>query len=222
MSFNVTSGGAGPSTSCSCPPQPCHCSANGNPCNCNRATAGADLGNCEKEEIICNYLMQQLNITPDFLSDFDATLTSFMDLCNVASIEGKTQNNSRSQLTSPRAKYSYLPKNPSSLKLNNLENSSKHQITEISCNALTPADYEEMREDINELLEAISSELRGDTEPGSNDYLDRELSRYKNFLMAQNHLTGQFRSLTSEQKLRNCLLLNLQNDLVKLLNDAKM
>ncbi|XP_065359103.1 uncharacterized protein LOC135953241 [Calliphora vicina] len=208
MSFNITSGGA--AASCYCPPKPCECSANGIPCYCNRATAGAD-SNGPDDDAIYNFLMQQLNITPQFLNNFDATLTSFMDLCKVASLECKTQNQSQFSLAPP--KHYFLPKNPSSL-----QNSSKHDLIQDSPRSLSP-DCEEMCEDINELLEAITAELRGDAEPGSNDYLDRELSRYKNFFMENSHLASHLRSLTSNMKLRNCLLLSLQNDLVKLLNE---
>ncbi|XP_046807282.1 uncharacterized protein LOC111675849 [Lucilia cuprina] len=216
LSFNLTTGGDGTSSPCSCPPKPCQCSAI--PCNCNRSTAGADTPHSQDEDIICNYLMQQLNFTPEFLNNFDATLTSFMDLCKVTSVEGRTQNQSKLSVTTH--KHYFLPKNPSSLKETETADSSKHQLVETR-SVTTPPDYEEMREDINELLEAIKAELCGDSEPGSNDYLDRELSRYKSFLMANSYLAEHLKSLTSDIKLRNCLLLSLQNDLVKLLNEDK-
>ncbi|KAM7357557.1 uncharacterized protein ACRADG_002849 [Cochliomyia hominivorax] len=229
LSFNVTSGSPPEtSTACKCPPKPCTC--NIQPCQCNRSSAGSDLKapNDDEEEVICNYLMQQLNLTPDFLNEFDATLTSFMDLCKVASLEGKTHMQkhyeSKSELSLEPPKYYFLPKKSSSpVQDNNLENSSQQELMPRTTTRVTSAtEYEEMREDINELLEAISAELRGDSEPGSNDYLDRELARYKNFLMNQNHLSDHFCSLTSEHKIRNCLLLSLQNSLVKLLNDSGM
>lgn len=160
--------------------------------------------------------MQQLNFTPDFLNSFDATLTSFMDLCKGTSLECKTETQkpfaSDSSLES--SKQHFLPNCESSVVETNASSTTQEARSSSPTN-----DIDDMRDDINKLLAAIMAELSGDVDPGSNDYLDRELARYKGFLMANCRLTANFKTLKSDMKLRNCLLLSLQNDLVKLLNE---
>ena len=214
---NVQPGGAGAPPPCTCPPTPCPCAQNGQPCSCSRSRAGAEKKSVDDEEIICNYLMQQLNFTPDFLTSFDATLTSFMDLCKGASLECKTKPRpqSTSEYSLESSKQHFLPNCESSTIDTNISST-----TQGTTRSSSPTnDIDDMRDDINKLLAAIMAELSGDVEPGSNDYLDRELARYKGFLMANSRLKTNLKTLKSDMKLRNCLLLSLQNDLVKLLNE---
>lgn len=77
----------------------------------------------------------------------------------------------------------------------------------------------ERRRDITTLLKMISSELRGDNEPGCSDYLEHELSRYAAFLQNYPTMARYIDELKCDIKLRNFLLLNLQNDLIRLLSD---
>ena len=213
---NVQPGGVGGHPPCPCPPTPCPCTARGQPCSCSRSRAGAEKKSVDDEEIICNYLMQQLNFTPDFLTSFDATLTSFMDLCKGGSLECKTkpQPQSISEFSLQSSKQHFLPSGESSTVETNVSSTTQDTRSSSPTN-----DIDDMRDDINKLLAAIMAELSGDVEPGSNDYLDRELARYKGFLMANSRLTTNFKTVKCDMKLRNCLLLSLQNDLVKLLNE---
>lgn len=205
--FNVSTGGNAhpppPASSCSCPPKPCQCSQYGNTCSCQqRSSAGAETRFPVRpnDESISSYLMNDLNLGPDLIKKFDANLTSFIDQCKIGStLAGK----------SPQSPGMFLPQR---------RPSSQERIANISPTVADP-DYKEMREDICELLEAISAELRGTTEPGSSDYLERELSRYKGFVMSHSDLATHLKSLSSGMKLRYFLLLGLQNDLVKLLSD---
>lgn len=140
--------------------------------------------------------MNDLNLGPDLIKKFDANLTSFIDQCKIGSpLAGK----------SPQSPGKFLPQS---------RPPSQERIAKY-----TDPDSKETREDICELLEAISAELRGTTEPGSSDYLERELSRYKGFVMSHSDLATHLKSLSSGMKLRYFLLLGLQNDLVKLLSD---
>ncbi|XP_012158136.1 uncharacterized protein LOC105664963 [Ceratitis capitata] len=75
-------------------------------------------------------------------------------------------------------------------------------------------------ERITVLLDAIASELRGDQTPGNNDYLEYELARYKKFIMGYSKVAAEISKLQARKSLRSYLLLNLQNDLVKLLNEG--
>ncbi|XP_067645214.1 uncharacterized protein [Eurosta solidaginis] len=72
---------------------------------------------------------------------------------------------------------------------------------------------------IQVLLDAIASELRGEQTPGSNDFLECELARYKNFIQNYSDMSVKLEKLRQQPTLRSFLLLNLQNDLVKLLNE---
>lgn len=81
-------------------------------------------------------------------------------------------------------------------------------------------EVEELSTNISDLLNAISAELRGDINPGSNEFLETELGRYKTFLSKHHvHITRHMGKLKPDSKLRNFLLLSLQNDLIKLLNE---
>lgn len=143
--------------------------------------------------------MNDLNFSPDLIKKFYASLTSCIDQYKIGSpLAGNTESLEK-----------FLPQS---------RPTSQERIANISPTAADPDD-KEMPEDICELLEAISAELQGTTEPGSSDYLERELSRYKGFVMSHSDLATHLKSLSSGMKLRYFLLLGLQNDLVKLLSD---
>ncbi|XP_054732702.1 uncharacterized protein LOC129240749 [Anastrepha obliqua] len=76
-----------------------------------------------------------------------------------------------------------------------------------------------MRQDVENLLQAIGAELRGYVGCGCNDYLESELSRYKNFIMNFSSIACALAKMESLPALRSFLLINLQNDLIKLLSD---
>ncbi|XP_067643000.1 uncharacterized protein [Eurosta solidaginis] len=78
---------------------------------------------------------------------------------------------------------------------------------------------ESMRQDVATLLEAISAELRGIVDSGCNDYLESELLRYKNFIMNFSSIACVLDKLKTQPTLRSFLLINLQNDLIKLITD---
>lgn len=185
-----------------CSPKACHCDRSGNACDCDRKAAGADTSSlgCNSEDVVCKFLLQKQTLPSDFLQNVDATLTLFMDLCKSVSVEGRTQMNSFTQLLDSTASAS-LP---------------RHQVF---AKHHHPPENEKIREDISDLLEAISGELRGDIEPGTNDCLERELARYKVFMMSHSKLAIHLTTLTTDMKLRHFLLLSLQNDLIKLLSE---
>ncbi|XP_011195553.2 uncharacterized protein LOC105220762 [Zeugodacus cucurbitae] len=89
-----------------------------------------------------------------------------------------------------------------------------------TCGENLEFDHQLVRSQITTLLEAIASELRGEQTPGTNDYLEYELARYKNFKLQFPQVAEKISKLKAEQSLRSYFLLNLQNDLVKLLNDC--
>lgn len=89
-----------------------------------------------------------------------------------------------------------------------------------TCGENLELDHQFVRSQITTLLDAIASELRGEQSPGTNDYLEYELARYKNFKLQFPQVAEKIAKLKAEQSLRSYFLLNLQNDLVKLLNDC--
>ncbi|XP_017489610.1 PREDICTED: uncharacterized protein LOC108377829 [Rhagoletis zephyria] len=76
-----------------------------------------------------------------------------------------------------------------------------------------------IRQDAATLLEAIRAELRGEVGSNCNDYLESELVRYKNFIMNFSSIAFVLDTLKSLPALRTFLLINLQNDLIKLITD---
>lgn len=89
-----------------------------------------------------------------------------------------------------------------------------------TCGENVGLDHQFVRSQITTLLDAIGAELRGEQSPGTNDYLEYELARYKNFKLQFPQVAERIAKLKAEQSLRSYFLLNLQNDLVKLLNDC--
>ncbi|XP_012158134.1 uncharacterized protein LOC105664962 [Ceratitis capitata] len=79
---------------------------------------------------------------------------------------------------------------------------------------------ESLRQDVAALLEAIQGELSGYVESGCNKYLESELLRYKNFIMNFSSIACVLNNLKSQPALRSFLLINLQNDLIKLISDG--
>ncbi|XP_054732701.1 uncharacterized protein LOC129240748 [Anastrepha obliqua] len=73
---------------------------------------------------------------------------------------------------------------------------------------------------IRALLDVIFSELSGESTPGTNDFLESELARYKNFIMNYSVMGANMLQWKSQPALRSFLLMQLQNDLVKLLNES--
>uniref|UniRef100_A0A1I8P385 DUF4485 domain-containing protein n=1 Tax=Stomoxys calcitrans TaxID=35570 RepID=A0A1I8P385_STOCA len=195
--FHVSTGGNQPSSSsCHCPPQYCQCAQNSSSCTCNRTRAGADSTSASRldEGALCDYLMHELNLTPDFLKGYDAKLNSFLDLCKECNSDEALQAQFLEKLKSAHSQFTAKQDGPAPLKI--------------------------MSEDICELLEAILSELKGATKPGASYYLERELCRYHKFLMSHSDMAQHLKILSSEMELRLMLLLSLQNDLVKLMCDA--
>ncbi|XP_011195552.2 uncharacterized protein LOC105220761 [Zeugodacus cucurbitae] len=76
------------------------------------------------------------------------------------------------------------------------------------------------RRDVAVLLKAIEAELSGYVGSGCNKYLESELLRYKNFIMNFSNIARVLNKLKSQSALRSFLLLNLQDDLIKLINDS--
>lgn len=76
------------------------------------------------------------------------------------------------------------------------------------------------RRDVVILLKAIAAELSGYVGCGCNKYLESELLRYKNFIMNFSNFARVLNKLKSQSALRSFLLLNLQDDLIKLINEA--
>lgn len=87
--------------------------------------------------------------------------------------------------------------------------------------SLTNTENQDFQSDIQELLNCISGELKGDLEPGQNSYLEHELCRYREFIMEYSQMACSLQAMPTEAMMRSFLLLNLQNDLVKLLNDTQ-
>lgn len=157
--------------------------------------------------------MNDLNLPPELCKNFSANLSSFIDLCKGGGgVTGDKSNQplGNSPLPQITALTKFLPKPSAENLKSNVSPENNNEATE---------DKEELRKDILELLEAISAELRGEMEPGSSRYLERELARYNNFLMSRPNEAEELRTLQSDRKLRFSLLLGLQSTLVKLLSD---
>ncbi|XP_039962928.1 uncharacterized protein LOC126763651 [Bactrocera neohumeralis] len=75
------------------------------------------------------------------------------------------------------------------------------------------------RRDVIVLLKAIEAELSGYVGSGCNKYLESELLRYKSFIMNFSHIARVLNKLKSQSALRSFLLLSLQDDLIKLINE---
>lgn len=76
------------------------------------------------------------------------------------------------------------------------------------------------RKDMTYLLDTIKSELRGDREKFSDDYLELEIRRYRDFYGRHRRNDPDFEKVlkaVNTPRERVYLLLNMQNDLVKLL-----
>ncbi|XP_037953426.1 uncharacterized protein LOC119683693 [Teleopsis dalmanni] len=74
---------------------------------------------------------------------------------------------------------------------------------------------DEWNSNISELLSAISSELRGEMQPDSNKYLEAELKRYSEYLRSTSKIPMKgYKAMYS----RTYLLVQLRNDLLKLIN----
>ncbi|XP_064539487.1 uncharacterized protein LOC135429167 [Drosophila montana] len=80
---------------------------------------------------------------------------------------------------------------------------------------------EQARKDMNYLLETIKSELRGQENQNTDEYLELELRRYRDFYARHRHTDPEFKVnvAAGPEKERIFMLLNMQNDLVKLLSD---
>uniref|UniRef100_A0A1B0FJR1 DUF4485 domain-containing protein n=1 Tax=Glossina morsitans morsitans TaxID=37546 RepID=A0A1B0FJR1_GLOMM len=201
---------SGTSTNCACTHRPCTCGG--------RSTGGSDQRSKTEEEITCTYLINELNFTPHFLKEFDDTLTSFMKICSQSSaIENHTvpeTSKSSPQLKGGENIASSI-RCPHRSEINFTDDAISHSSSQISSE-----EVEELSTNISDLLNAISAELRGDINPGSNEFLETELGRYKTFLSKHHvHITRHMGKLKPDSKLRNFLLLSLQNDLIKLLNE---
>lgn len=78
----------------------------------------------------------------------------------------------------------------------------------------------EARRDMTYLLETIKCELRGDRQEDADDYLELEIRRYRDFYMRHRRNDPDFNRVMNEvntPRERVYMLLNMQNDLVKLL-----
>ncbi|XP_073838931.1 uncharacterized protein isoform X2 [Musca autumnalis] len=196
--FNVTTGRGtnmpGTTKPCHCPPKPCQCQIqSGTKCFCaDRSRAGFDE---------LTKATTTTTTTPLASNVRALEKTSFNSLCKA----GNTTTVSNTEAADD---------NKSKLEV---INSTTKIIKKMKSNV--PPNFQEMSEDICELLEAISAELSGDVGPGCSAYLENELARYKAHVMSHPDLAAPLKILSSEMKLRYSLLLGLQNELVKLLSD---
>ncbi|KAM8710353.1 hypothetical protein ACLKA7_017045 [Drosophila subpalustris] len=82
---------------------------------------------------------------------------------------------------------------------------------------------DQARKDMDYLLATIKSELRGDQLPEPDAYLELELKRYREFYARHRYNSPDFKAITSGavdgSKERIHMLLNMQNDLIKLLTE---
>ncbi|KAL9901589.1 uncharacterized protein ACN2A1_003345 [Glossina fuscipes fuscipes] len=201
---------SGITTNCACVQRPCTCGG--------RSTGGSDQRSKAEDDITCTYLIKELNFTPHFLKEFDDTLTSFMKICSQSSgIENQTIAEATKSSNQLKGEETIAPSIscPHHSEINFADDAISHSSSQISSE-----EVEELSTNISDLLNAISAELRGDINPGSNEFLETELGRYKAFLNKHHvHITRHMGKLKPDSKLRNFLLLSLQNDLIKLLNE---
>ncbi|XP_030568451.1 uncharacterized protein LOC115768098 [Drosophila novamexicana] len=80
---------------------------------------------------------------------------------------------------------------------------------------------EQARKDMNYLLETIKSELCGQDNQNTDEHLELELRRYRDFYARHRHNDPEFKVnvAAGPEKERTFMLLNMQNDLVKLLSE---
>ncbi|XP_017477053.1 PREDICTED: uncharacterized protein LOC108367041 [Rhagoletis zephyria] len=182
-------------------------------------------------DLICGYMTQYVNIPACLKESLDASLPSILHLHTAPyhPKEGATATAAGCKTTTTEPSSSNYGKVVDSyekctdccagsrLHMGSGKSVGDNSTARTLCNQQVESDQQEMYGCIATLLKAIASELRGEQTPGSNDFLEYELARYKNFIKNYSHLAGNMFKLQDRPILRPFLLLNLQNDLVKLL-----
>jgi len=91
-----------------------------------------------------------------------------------------------------------------------------------SQNRCRPPIDDEVRKDMNYLMETIGRELRGEQLPETDKYLEPELKRYREFYARHRSNNSDLKSTAAAVEPSNDriqMLLNMQNDLIKVLSE---